>query len=1018
MIAAAINAMAASADAQPPDRRAPPPSDDGAWHALPVPGGTFALESLGIPPTTPRSLVLTELVRRLVFDNLQVTKLEAAVAELSASLDSLRHLLNAIALGSSPGKPMTVASARQRSARNRLRDALEAAGLELREVKREFIVQNRDGSDNAQLRARLKSLGVDVEALRQRLMRGEGLTIDVPTVTLPLPLSRHTWNRAVFARDVPASQMFITILTDPAARLLYHGLMAVDGDTRRWLGSQDDLINDLYGDTNAVRAFALFGSALRVSGGQPVVPGGRIGARHWSALLDTDITRADRFVQRLFTREAGRLAGLYFALANADPPHQALILGEAHASQDSFLRLASRFAACYGSELIAYPFGQRSHDPTALLLEIEVTASGAIAAPPWRRFWTRAMDGTTLPDDPRRDLRHLEDDGTVDAAWLVDAICNATSDDRETTFETLLFAGRVFAGADTDALPDVLVAVRARRVYPGLIMAIEQAGLRNPRTYAALARAAEQVSREGDPAKAVILLQQFQGAVALTLAAIKAHTLNAHTGGLLLESLAAVPVREGRYDGRMANWFAHEWLPAVTGPTAPRSDSAESHVARALAGAPTELSAISWEGRSYELDFAGTAYRQLLGARARQGGEPLDTAIALSHIVMALRSADVTMERVKTLRSDLAALARRLENVEAAEELGEDAPNVTDRVADSLSDLSRIDSPRRLDRTVDAANRLSPVLDFVFGAIVASWVYAPFIGSDEVTRIVGDPSRRHEFGLRLSDRFKNVRRWEPGWRNNMAGRVSGALVGLDVALAPRALKRLSTDRVPSEPVVTGNDLIAYQWTVALSDPRQLTNEARDRIATALSAGAAVVAAAAGDVTALNAAAEKAAISPWRRQVLSWTATEEPERLAVWFGPADLAAIGGLAAESLHAWGTAYIASGCVCLRMPPRRIPEVLIGRPTAGLLPHLSTDLIIRIAAFLKERDLPAPLAQAVLPYAMREFVDRVSPAHSADFTATVEAATALDASRIEDYVGAIAAVGPLRTADQSKKP
>jgi hypothetical protein len=74
----------------------------------------------------------------------------------------------------------------------------------------------------------------------------------------------------------------------------------------------------------------------------------------------------------------------------------------------------------------------------------------------------------------------------------------------------------------------------------------------------------------------------------------------------------------------------------------------------------------------------------------------------------------------------------------------------------------------------------------------------------------------------------------------------------------------------------------------------------------------------------------------------------------------------------------------------------------------------MLRIAMILSELKLPAALASPVLAYAMRDFLDAVRPSHPADIDAFTRQAPRLDQSSVEDYLGAIAAVGALRPAAQ----
>jgi hypothetical protein len=843
----------------------------------------------------------------------------------------------------------------------------------------------------------------------ERLFRDKSTPLDTPPVIIPLPLSPQTWQRVILERNIPPERLFISILADRNARLLYHGLVALDADTRRWFGSQRALLKQLYRNPEALEAFALFGPAIRIRDGALLIPGGALAATRWATVLDVDARRLDRFVTRLITRDGGRLLGLYFTIANSAPARQAFLLGPAAATSERFQRLASRFAGCYQTSP-GYPFSIAPNDPALLLLEIDVSPQGTPAGPGWRRFWSEALTGDGLPDNPPDALRNLTGDGLIDGAWLVDAICDPPPEARAAVLEALLFANRTFAGLTDAALPDALVAVRGRRLYPAVMMALEQAGVRDPATYARLARHAEQVARVDDPSAAIPLLQQFQGTVALTLTAIRAQTVTVEAGSRLLDAIASVPLTDGRYGGRLAAWFLNDWLPA--GPL-----TADQRLIDAMSGPSDRRGPIDWEGLPYVLDIAADSRRQLQDARRRQGGPALESIAALGRLVADLGNSSLTVDRVRTIRSELAGLAPQLVQLQPAAELLGNAPNLRDRIDDALRDLERIDEPRRLSRARDIAGDLTPILDLLFGHALASWVYAPHIGdAGDALLGDGDPSVRHEFGLRLPGRLKTAQRWDVAWRGDREGPVSGALLGLDAALARRALRRFASDALPPPPELSLNEIRAMESTVAMSAPLQFTDAARDRIAAAVAAGTAAVARAGRDQTALGAAADAAAISAWRRQALAWTAVEDAERLGTWFSPSELAWVGGLKPEDVDAWGTAFLTSGCLCRRMPRLSAPETLTGRQTAGVLSHLAPDLMFRIASVLALHRLPAPLARWVERFAMRELIDRVRPAHLADLTAFAPALERISQSQIEDYIGAVAARGPLMVADDKE--
>lgn len=1012
LVLAAVLLFASPLAAQP----SAPQSDEGAWFALDVPGGSHALRALGVADDRERGGVMIELVRRLYFSTTAPLQLEAVLASLAQAVTDFETLRNAVALASPTGKPPTLTLAGDKKLRKRIEEALDAAGLDLKENRKQFRVELHTNDKAVALRKRLLDIGIDAEGVRKGFNDGGPLVAALPVTRLPLPLSPQTWAKVVFERDIPARRLFVEIVSDPSARLLYHGLAGMDAATRRWMAAQPDLLRRIYRDREAVRAFSLFGPAIRVGGGKVVVAGGVIAERRWSAVLDAPSARPDQFVRRLLDHNGGRTAGLYFTIAAVDAARQKFLLGASEtgeAGSRRFERLVSSFANCYPSNSTQYPFGLRSFDAALLLLEVGITDDGELAGPVWRRFWERVLDGDSLPDDPANALREIKEDGTVDAAWLVDRLCGASSMERGGVFVTILAGQRTFAGVADGDLPNALVALRARRLYPAVFMALEHAGVRQPSVYAAIARRAASMAQLDDLENGVTALRLYQGALALTANAMSATTFTAE-GESLLASLAEVSFDDGRYRGRLAEWMVSQWLPAARKASGRSTGSSEEIVAQALAGPIAgDLPRLRWEGQDYVVDLSGTAFQRLVEVRKKQAGPPLDDVLALHQVSSALRQPAITLERVQELRGELQKLGLRLSAMSRAAEYAEEGPKTGEEIADALNDLGRVDEARDLNRAKDVGADLTRLTDFMLAHVLGAWAYAPYLGdADGGSLIGGDPSLRHVLGLSASGRDKLQQRWELAIPGGDSRSIQGSLLGLQGGLAVWSLHRLSADNVPPPPTIGGNDLSSFLLTASLSNPRRLEDAALARIASAIAAGTKAVAGAAGNADALAATAATAAMSPWRREALGWTAREEPAMLGQQFSITELARLGGLAPADLRNWGSVSIVTGCLCLQAPPSRIPEVTVGRAADGLLGGQSADLMLRIAAILAELKMPASLASQVMSYAMRDFLDRVAPTHAADFDAFRRQAAALDRAAIEDYLGALSAIGPLRLA------
>jgi hypothetical protein len=409
--------------------------------------------------------------------------------------------------------------------------------------------------------------------------------------------------------------------------------------------------------------------------------------------------------------------------------------------------------------------------------------------------------------------------------------------------------------------------------------------------------------------------------------------------------LGEVPIRSGRYDGRMAAWFERQLLPSLrTALKSPGAMTAEELIARGLAG-PLEGSPrrVEWEGASYVVDYPSTVRERLLRVRQKQGGATIDHALSL-------------IEDAKT---------------PAAIEAG----------------------------------------DAALGQALASWAYAPHAGDANSAMLIGgDGSLRHDLGIRLVNSTRFEQRWEIAMIPGARGAIAGSYLGLDSALAIWSLRRIASDRIPSPPTLGDNDRVPLLSLAVLLDSRRLQDEDMHRIASAIADGTRRIAAASTDARQLQQLAMDAAISPWRVAVLPWMVTNEPDQVDTVFSTPARARLGDLKNVQNDAWGTSAIPMGCLCLQPPPAYVPELIVGRPVDGIVGAYSGDLTFRVAELLTELKLPAQLIPSVMAYALRDYIDAVRPLHPADVEAFSRQARRLARTIVEDYVGAIAAVGPLQ--------
>jgi hypothetical protein len=312
------------------------------------------------------------------------------------------------------------------------------------------------------------------------------------------------------------------------------------------------------------------------------------------------------------------------------------------------------------------------------------------------------------------------------------------------------------------------------------------------------------------------------------------------------------------------------------------------------------------------------------------------------------------------------------------------------------------------------AEPLIELSDSLLADALLSIAYAADLGDpDGAVLLADDVSRRHDFGFGARDADMRGRTpWavpHPEVTPGVPWHVSGSLLGLDIGLAQLALRRVNVDRVLEAPKLTSNERDTFALSVSLMNPFALRDADPEAIADAIERGRARVAALPGDVAALDRVVDELSMEGWRRRAVRWMVTHESERLPLMFSATELFALGGGHATDLDAWGMATLAQGCICSRLtPPGRWPT-LLGRPQLGLTATGVPDLNLHVAIMLKDFHLPAALAKIVLAGAMQDFIDEVKPTDDADWLTLVRAARTVSRERIEDYIAAATAAGPL---------
>lgn len=301
-------------------------------------------------------------------------------------------------------------------------------------------------------------------------------------------------------------------------------------------------------------------------------------------------------------------------------------------------------------------------------------------------------------------------------------------------------------------------------------------------------------------------------------------------------------------------------------------------------------------------------------------------------------------------------------------------------------------------------------------AALRALAYVPALGDpDGPVTLSPDVALRHTFGP-AGGRAAREHAWATPVERSGTGtswHVEGSLLGLDLALARIALRRISMDTMPPLPTINLNDQLTLARTAVAMRPLALSDELRDRIAEALERGRTRLAEARADPAALMGLAREVDMSRAARLTLPWTLDRHPEAVTRLFGLRDLFWLGrnGLDARALDAWGVLGDSlDGRLVSRFCPPVAWDVMAGRPDTGMLATQTPDLNLRLAEDTARLDLPAALVPAILLYLTQDYWFEVEARFADDWPAMVRAAAAMESWRIEDYVAALGSRGPLR--------
>ncbi|MBY0493035.1 MAG: hypothetical protein K2Y23_02355 [Cyanobacteria bacterium] len=776
------------------------------------------------------------------------------------------------------------------------------------------------------------------------------IAADTRPLTIAAPLTADHWRDAMELTG--RADVFASLISNRSAILVCAGTMAADPSMRAFLERDRGLLKWVVKTTPA--AFWIAARSFKVDKDRVIVPGGTAAEPIWEGLVEVKVTRPADFFRALLAKDSGRLAWFYDTMGSVSPERLAAAFGGGSiAVQVGRARLFySAFRSADSNwKIEEHPFLRGTTDPWIVSTQLELI-DGAVAPPADEWFWDALFDRSEITRRTATSVVRESASTPASLAWLVQKISESTAKERRDRFEMVRFAQGVFTSVEGDRAVDALIALGGYRRYRAALLTLDRMGITAPRVYARVIEAARHLDEElsgRDERNSVVAVQ---AAIAILERARLTEEIDTATAEKLLLSIADVIDPPGDAVSKTRPFAAiTQWM------------------------LTTMLDALPPLVQPDEWTTPKTAYEsRLLQALAGRPTDPSAPTLKWEGLEYRVDWFGGEHGRVKRIREQIESPG--LDAAIAADD--------ADKIADALLTL----------------------------------IYTPALGDPEGPALLGgDIAQRHNFGLVGP---AGMRRDFVAWAvpkeqvgDGSPWHVEGSILGLDIALARLALRRIADNEMPVAPTINLNDQLTFARTVMTTNPRALRDQDRDRIVAAIARGVERLKAAGANLPAVTALAEEARLSPAVRQTLAWTVTRTPDAVPSLFGLRDVMWLGkpDLPRAALDRWGIyAETLESRLKTAMPPPAPWENFGGRADGGLVATQAPDLVLRMADETARLKLPAQLVPGLLMYAAQDYWHDVESRFPDDWPAMVRQALALSPSRVEDYVAALAGGGPLR--------
>ena len=253
------------------------------------------------------------------------------------------------------------------------------AGSARLDANRKFSIEPGDAVADSSRQEASAALGIDEIAMVNALAARQPYAIVVPSGEAQF-IQARLWTK--LAGTLPPGGFVELFARRPELATAYAGLAAMNLDAANAVISAVGLRPLVEKYANTVR---MFGESFAVSEGRVVVPGGAPAQPVWEKLAGASTQNPKAFFRALIRKDAGWLAGFYFAIWQGDPAHRRFFTADR--------ARAARFYAWYRGEHVRNSV--RTTWQEELLRGLPLDDAGRVRFPGGRLAWT----SSTAPDD-------------------------------------------------------------------------------------------------------------------------------------------------------------------------------------------------------------------------------------------------------------------------------------------------------------------------------------------------------------------------------------------------------------------------------------------------------------------------------------------------------------------------------------------------------------------------------------------------------------------------------------------